>query len=229
MSDTKNNTLSNHSCGFKKIKTKLGIRQQTKAARPNQILEAALQVFCDKGYHAARIEDIAKKVCLSKASVYVYYPTKIDLFLAVALKITEPLGLPEQGLVLDPDRSAQSQMREVIQSFYSHSVQDETTLRFLRLMIAESGRVPEIAAFHAHHFIKPEREMMRALIKHGVLRGEFDASVETKLLDMEDILVSPSILLVLTQILTGRPSDIEVARWQQVHWDMVINLLKSEL
>ena len=51
--------------------------------RESQILEAALSVFSEKGYGIATIPDIADKAGLAVGSIYNYYPSKRELFIAV--------------------------------------------------------------------------------------------------------------------------------------------------
>src|SRR6478609_4648585 len=48
--------------------------------RPKQILDAALEVFSERGLAAARLEDIAKRAGLSKGTIYLYFPNKEELF-----------------------------------------------------------------------------------------------------------------------------------------------------
>lgn len=58
-------------------------RHQSEAERRSQILRAARAVFVERGYLAARVEDIARRAGLSKGAVYFYYPSKRELFLAL--------------------------------------------------------------------------------------------------------------------------------------------------
>ena len=51
--------------------------------RKNQILRAARAVFIEKGFLAARVEDVAQRAGLSKGAVYFYFPSKRDLFMAL--------------------------------------------------------------------------------------------------------------------------------------------------
>jgi AcrR family transcriptional regulator len=53
-------------------------------ARWNEILEAAGEVFHEKGYQAARIEDIAARVGILKGSLYYYIESKEDLLFALS-------------------------------------------------------------------------------------------------------------------------------------------------
>ena len=53
--------------------------------RWNEVLEAAAAVFQEKGYQAARIEDIATRVGILKGSLYYYIESKEDLLYALTV------------------------------------------------------------------------------------------------------------------------------------------------
>lgn len=59
-------------------------------ARPGEILEAALAVFSEKGFAAARLDDIAARAGISKGALYLYFETKQDLFRAVVRETVAP-------------------------------------------------------------------------------------------------------------------------------------------
>lgn len=52
----------------------------TKSKRKDQILKAAQNVFSLKGFHDARIDDIAKEACVGKGTVYQYFSSKQEVF-----------------------------------------------------------------------------------------------------------------------------------------------------
>ena len=65
-------------------------------ARPGEIIEAALEVFAEKGFAAARLDDIAARAGISKGALYLYFETKQDLFRAVVREAVAPnLGAVE--------------------------------------------------------------------------------------------------------------------------------------
>lgn len=64
--------------------------RRRKTARPGEIVAAALAVFADKGFAAARLEDIAARAGISKAALYLYFETKTDLFRAVVDQAVAP-------------------------------------------------------------------------------------------------------------------------------------------
>jgi len=49
----------------------------------SRILEAANKVFAEKGYHEATMDDIAKRLGVSKGAIYLYFSSKEDLFEAL--------------------------------------------------------------------------------------------------------------------------------------------------
>ncbi len=61
--------------------------------RRAQILEAAAAVWAEKGYHAARVDDIADRAGLSKGAVYHHFESKLDIFTAVAEKMMTELTM----------------------------------------------------------------------------------------------------------------------------------------
>ncbi|HEY0994608.1 MAG TPA: helix-turn-helix domain-containing protein, partial [Gemmatimonadaceae bacterium] len=48
--------------------------------RPGQIIDAALEVFGERGLAATRLEDVAKSAGVSKGTIYLYFQNKEDLF-----------------------------------------------------------------------------------------------------------------------------------------------------
>jgi len=49
----------------------------------SRILEAANKVFAERGYHEATMDDIAKRLGVSKGAIYLYFSSKEDLFEAI--------------------------------------------------------------------------------------------------------------------------------------------------
>jgi AcrR family transcriptional regulator len=58
-------------------------KQQQQEIRRLEILEAAKEIFSNTGYHAADVNEIAQLAKIAKGTVYLYFPSKKDLFLAV--------------------------------------------------------------------------------------------------------------------------------------------------
>lgn len=56
---------------------------QRRADKRTLITEAAIEVFADKGFHQARISDIAKRAGVADGTIYLYFKNKEDLLLSI--------------------------------------------------------------------------------------------------------------------------------------------------
>jgi len=64
--------------------------RRRKADRPGEIIEAAMMVFAEKGFAAAKLDDIARQAGVSKGALYLYFETKEDIFRAVVAQAITP-------------------------------------------------------------------------------------------------------------------------------------------
>jgi len=58
-------------------------RERRKEARPGELLDAALDLFVEKGFAATRVEEVAAHAGVSKGTLFLYFPSKEELFKAV--------------------------------------------------------------------------------------------------------------------------------------------------
>ncbi len=66
-------------------------REREKRQRYNDIIDAAEEVFFEKGLDAATMDDVAEKAELSKGTLYLYFKSKEELYLGIALRAIEKL------------------------------------------------------------------------------------------------------------------------------------------
>ena len=59
--------------------------------RRRQILDAALDVFAEHGYAAARLEDVAARAGVAKGTIYLYFADKRTLFMELARTAAAPM------------------------------------------------------------------------------------------------------------------------------------------
>jgi TetR/AcrR family fatty acid metabolism transcriptional regulator len=72
------------------------IREQLVEARRNQILDAAIQVFVEKGFHRATTKEIANTAGVSEGTIYNYFDSKEDLLIGIMGHLAEVETLPEE-------------------------------------------------------------------------------------------------------------------------------------
>lgn len=142
-------------------------------ARPDEILDAALNVFTEKGFSAARVEDVAAAAKLSKGAVYLYFDSKEALFEALVRRFAEQVvavgaaRFPAMAQE-DPEAALRSAIR-----FLVGVLSDPIASAPPRLVLAEAQRFPAMAALYRREVLAIGHSIIGALIAAGVSRGQF--------------------------------------------------------
>lgn len=146
--------------------------RRRKEARPAELLSAALAVFAEKGFAAARLEEIAAGAGVSKGTVYLYFDGKEALFKAAIEAAMTPAIEAAEALLGDTRRPSAELLREFVFGWWERV--GMTPLGAVpKLLVAESGNFPEVAQwFHDTIILRAQRAMAR-LIQSGIERGEF--------------------------------------------------------
>ena len=139
-------------------------------ARPEEILEAALEEFTARGFEAARMEDIAKRAGLSKAAIYLYFPSKMAVLEALIEAKVGPLARGVETLAAtaaDPLMTL-----KMLATMAAHRIADGALFAVPRLVIGISGRFPEIAKYYREHVVEKARGALEALIEAAMAKGQ---------------------------------------------------------
>src|SRR3974390_1597327 len=146
-------------------------RARRKDARPGEIIAAALASFAERGYAATKLEDVAAAAGISKGTIYLYFPTKEDLFRAVVRQAVLPnVEAAEADLAAHTGPSADL-LRLLAQRFLHLLDSDLTAVP--KLVVAESGNFPGIAQFYADAVLRRAFAFIEGILTRGVRRGEF--------------------------------------------------------
>ena len=153
-----------------------GRRQGTMPQRRREILDAAAQVFYEKGYEAASTRDIAESVGLLKGSLYYYIESKED-FLFEIIKENHDGALVALERVRQTEGDALVRMAALI----------ETHVDFFT-----SNFVASVIYFREFRSLSPERQatiraegdaylgVVRELIEQGQLEGTIDSQIDVR-------------------------------------------------
>lgn len=145
--------------------------RRRKAARPGEIEAAALDVFLRRGFAAARLEDIAAQAGVSKAALYVYFPTKLDLFRAVVGAHAAP-NIDAMGDII---RASEAPFLELMTALLLRmaAAMEQAPLRALaRMVIAEGQNFPEVAALWHERLVSKALDLVSEVIARAQGRGE---------------------------------------------------------
>lgn len=147
-------------------------RERRKDARPGELMDAALTLFVDKGFAATRVEEVASLAGVSKGTLFLYFPSKVELFKAVVREnIAGRFGEWNsefdsfEGTTVELVRYAMHQWWERIGATRASGI--------TKLVMSEAGQFPEIAEFYTHEVIEPGNALIRRILQRGIDRGEF--------------------------------------------------------
>jgi AcrR family transcriptional regulator len=145
--------------------------RRRKAERPDEIIAAALEVFVEKGFAAARLEDIAARACVSKGAIYLYFATKEDIFRAVV----EQSLAPNLQTVKNVAADGQTPFPELLKIFaatVSHLLERQPIGGIIKVVIGESRNFPELARAWHDTLVAPALAAMTGAIAAAQARGE---------------------------------------------------------
>jgi TetR/AcrR family transcriptional regulator, fatty acid metabolism regulator protein len=94
-----------------------------KDATRQRLLDAAEQVFADKGYHGTVVDDIIRASDSSKGGFYFHFPNKQAIFLALVDKLVPKLAVAIDraiGAETDPIAQLDAALRTVLETFARH-------------------------------------------------------------------------------------------------------------
>lgn len=146
--------------------------QRRKEARPAEILDAALAVFAEKGFAAARLEQVAREAGISKGTLYLYFDSKEALFEAVVRAAIVPRLAGAETLLRD-HRGGAAELLGTLYRQFATVMADPRVAAIPKLVIAESGNFPELARFYLREVVHRGLRLMGAVLELGVARGEF--------------------------------------------------------
>lgn len=147
-------------------------RHRRKEARPAELTAAALEIFVERGFAAARLEDVAARAGVSKGTLYLYFDSKEALFKAVVREGLLPALAEGEALVAGFTGGSEDLLREVIGGMW-HLIGTQRIGGIPKLIFAEARNFPEIAAFYDQEVISRGRALIGSVIARGVGRQEF--------------------------------------------------------
>jgi AcrR family transcriptional regulator len=139
--------------------------------RPREICAAALEVFAEKGFAAARLDEIAKRAGVSKGTLYLYFKDKEQLFRAVVRDAVVPnverlrAALIQTGLPFG----------DLVRMFLANFVEVANRVpvgAVAKMVISESRNFPELAKVWHDEVVSKALGSMTALIEMAQARGE---------------------------------------------------------
>jgi len=142
------------------------------------IIQAALELFAEKGPDGLCVEAVAARAGVGKATVYRRWKNKEDLLLAALGSLKSPLPDPDTGSVRDDLIAMVTVM--------SQDAVDPARQRQYTLLLGEGEKYPKLMARYAETVVEPRRDLIRSVLRRGIEAGQIrsDLDIEVAMLTL---------------------------------------------
>jgi AcrR family transcriptional regulator len=178
------------------VRRSIGRPREERADRA--ILAAALELMAERGVRDLRMEDVADRAGVGKATIYRRHRSKQDLITAAVAALVTEITVPDTGSTRD---DLLGLMRAAVE-LYSGSVEAGVMPGLVDAM----SRDAELAHSVREGFLAGRRAAVRAVLERGVERGDLRADLDVEL--VLDVLAGP---LFYRLLVTGGPIDERLA------------------
>jgi len=197
--------------------------RRRKEDRPQEITEAALAAFAEKGYAATRVDEVAKRAGVSKGLLYLYFKTKEDLFKAVVRSFVVPKIDELTAIIESSELSSEEFLRGPFLDFVKTLPGSPISI-LVRLMISEGPKHPDLLQFYWDNVVSRGLAALKQLVDRGVANGEFRRSCVN---EFPHLFVMPVVFSVIFKLLFEKQCpDTDALIEAQV--SLLINHMKGE-
>ncbi len=196
--------------------------QRRKEDRPQEITEAAYEVFAEKGYSRARVEEVARRAGVSKGLLYLYFKTKGELFKAVVKSVVVRRVDALVAAVETSELSSEEFIRGPLLDFMKQ-VPGSPIAIVIKLLMTEGQRHPDLVDFYWDNVVAKGLAAISGFVRRGVERGEFR---ETAVTDMPQVVLAPMMLSIIWRLLFTK-HELDTDKLMETQIDMIIAWIKA--
>lgn len=139
-------------------------------ARPDEVLDAALALFIEKGFSATRVEDVARRAGLSKGAVYLYFPSKQALVEGLVRRAVVPVADTALAALADYEGDPRIVITAVLK-MVAYRLSDPGVLAMPKLILREIASFPELARMYRTEVLDRVIPVVESLIRRGMDQG----------------------------------------------------------
>jgi len=190
-------------------------RQQRASERREAILAAALDEFSERGFAAARLDDVATRAGVAKGTIYVHFRDKEHLFQEIVRAMLAPLVGSLEAL-----RQSDLPMREIgdrIADLFVREIYETRRRDVIRLIITEGRRFPHLAEFYYSEVLSRIFAALSAVLRRAASRGEAPPG----LVDFPQLVGGPALVAVVWSGLFERFAPLDVRAMLRTHLDIL--------
>jgi TetR/AcrR family fatty acid metabolism transcriptional regulator len=124
----------------------------SKEQKREAILDAAIRVFAEKGFHGSRISDVAKEAGVAEGTIYLYFRNKDDLLLSVFSKRVGAF-VEDVNTYVALQKTPGDKLKAIVEKHFSHLESDPHLAQVLQIelrscsVFMRGGASPELKLY----------------------------------------------------------------------------------
>jgi AcrR family transcriptional regulator len=198
-------------------------RAEDRETREQAILDAALDVFAEKGFAASRLDDVAARAGVAKGTIYLYFASKEALFEGL---IRSSIVLPIEAVrheLLSRDLPAEASLRFLF-AWMRRELLGTRRKEIVRLVLSEAGRFPALAEFYHREVVSRGMGLFREIAERAAARGEFSGD---ELARFPQLVIAPGLVAILWTWLFDRFEPLDTQGLLDAHLAVLMRALKG--
>ena len=159
----------------------ISLKEKQRQEREELIIQEAEEVFEEKGYYDASMDEIAARVGISKGTIYAHFPGKEELVVAIFKRNTQTF-LQGIDAVIEAEPTPRAKLEALLQFIYTGLYSKQTRLLssmyngvdMKRMIVAKGGCMSDLWEYLVSRVTK--------LLEEGKVVGEITSSIPTKVM-----------------------------------------------
>lgn len=190
-----------------------------KPERPAEILLAAFEEFIAKGFATTRLEDVAARAGVTKATIYFHFHSKENVFVQMIRELSKPMREKAETFMANTPDDGLSFLESYLEHSYDQIINDRYSREILRLLISEGAHFPGLVDEYSQCVFRPVLERLQQTLEADAGKGKVRKSAA---LDYPDLMAAPVLSLNVVLLLFAGRSDIDPKKHLEAAKDLLL-------
>lgn len=153
------------------------IRLKKDKPKYKQIIDAAVIVIADNGYHQAQVSKIAKQAGVADGTIYLYFKNKEDILISV---FQEKMSVFVDNLqeIINDSNSASEMLYRMIEGHFKVLSDDHHLAVVTQLELRQSNKELRLKI---NSILKGYLKLLDEILQKGIQDGEFQEDIDIRL------------------------------------------------
>ncbi|ALC84795.1 MULTISPECIES: TetR/AcrR family transcriptional regulator [Bacillaceae] len=142
-----------------------------------QIIDAAIIVIAENGYHQSQVSKIAKQAGVADGTIYLYFKNKEDILISVFEEKMEMFA-DNLKVILEENTTSSEKLFKMIENHFNVLAEDHHLATVTQLELRQSNLALRL---RINEILKNYLVLLDTILKEGIENGEFDPTIDIRL------------------------------------------------